>query len=100
MVVDVAMLWSVDTVCMALLACLCTLSASAFIEPSLHHLDIFLEIFLWKLYNEVASIKKRKSNCMFKEKFMLTKNDEYKDVLVTCTYKWLYAALFKSHTVL
>ena len=27
----------------------CTLSASAFNEPSLHQLDFFLEIFLWKL---------------------------------------------------
>ena len=29
--------------------CLCTLLASAFIEPSLHQLDFFLEIFLWRL---------------------------------------------------
>ena len=26
----------------------CTLSVSAFIEPSLHQLDLFLEIFLWR----------------------------------------------------
>ena len=29
--------------------CLCTLSASAIIEPSLHQLDFFLEMFLWRL---------------------------------------------------
>ena len=33
------------TVCMALLNCLCALSTSAFIEPSLRQLDFFLEIF-------------------------------------------------------
>ena len=31
--------------------CLCTLSASAFIDSSLHQLDFFLEIFLWRLVN-------------------------------------------------
>ena len=29
--------------------CLCALSASAFIDSSLHQLDFFLEIFLWRL---------------------------------------------------
>ena len=29
--------------------CLCTLSASAFIESFLHQLDFFVEIFLWRI---------------------------------------------------
>ena len=34
--------------CTCHIPCLCSLSASAFIEPSLHQLDVPLEIFLWR----------------------------------------------------
>ena len=44
----VAMVWSAYP-CVHGTFCLCTLSASAFIEPSLHQLDFFLEIFSWRL---------------------------------------------------
>ena len=33
-------------------SCLCTLSASAFIDSSLHQLEFFLEIFLWRLVQQ------------------------------------------------
>ena len=36
-------IWPCYGVCS--IPCLCTLSASSFIEPSLHQLDFFLEIF-------------------------------------------------------
>ena len=39
----VAVLWSAYH-CVALIPCLCTLSASVFIEPSLHQLDFFLNL--------------------------------------------------------
>ena len=43
---NVAMIWSAYH-CVHGTSCLCTLSASAFIVPSLHQLDFLLEIFLW-----------------------------------------------------
>ena len=42
------MLWSTYH-CVHGTSCFCTLSTSASIEPSLHQLDFFLEIFLWRL---------------------------------------------------
>ena len=40
-------MWPCYGVCS--IPCLCTLSASAFIDSSLYQLDFFLEIFLWRL---------------------------------------------------
>ena len=55
MVVEyVAMLWSAYH-CVHGTSCLCTLSASEFIKPSLHLLDFFLEIFLWR-HNNITAI--------------------------------------------
>ena len=45
------------TVCMARTSFLCTLSASAFIETSLHGLGFFLEIILlWRPYYYILSL--------------------------------------------
>ena len=46
---NVAMLWSAYH-CVHGIPCLCTLSASAFIEPSLHQLDFFLKSFYGDLF--------------------------------------------------
>ena len=52
---NVAMVWSAYQYhCVHGTSCLCTLSASAFIETALHQLDFFLEIFLWSSYSAIA----------------------------------------------
>ena len=55
-------------------SCLCTLSASAFIEPSLHQLDFFLEIFLWRLVSVLFDMRFNLSVSVKLSKLMLVIN--------------------------
>ena len=78
------MLWSAYH-CVHGTSCLCTSSASAFIEPSLYRLDFLLEIFLWRL-----QLLLHRSICLLLL-FFLSKNLYYITILhviftITITY--------------
>ena len=66
---DVAILYITVCVCVALLdlVCMSTLSASAFIEPSLHQLDFFFEIILWRLLYSHTVLQMQSRNSLYKQ---------------------------------
>ena len=44
-------MWQMECISLCGIPCFCALSSSAIIEPSLHQLDLFLEIFYWDIHN-------------------------------------------------
>ena len=63
--------------------CLCTLSASAFIDSSQHQLDFFLEIFLWRLWDCIGCEINNCDTCW--DTYHLCLNDVHAPKTCACT---------------